>query len=313
MTPDRTAVDPTLVSIIIPTYNRVRVVEQAVASALAQSYPHKEVVVVDDGSSDGTLGRLEALDEPRLRLLSSPCNGGAARARNLGIAASRGGYVAFLDSDDRWEPWKLEAQVARFEQGPPELGLVYCGRRVTLPGGGELEIRPRLRGRVFEELVRRNLVPLPTVMVRRSVLDEIGAFDPLLPACEDWDLVLRIARRHLLDYVAEPGLLYDGSGADRLSGKARAVFIANHLIFRHFAGRRPGRRTLAAHLALQSRELMALGRHRLARRYAIASLGLALESDERLAQRTLRDLARRRPLGRLLTRAYAQRRQLSWH
>lgn len=303
--------DAQTVSVVIPTYNRAHVIERAIESALAQSYPHKEIVVVDDGSSDGTLDLLRRLDLRELTLIQSPRNGGAARARNLGIAESRGGYVAFLDSDDRWAPWKLEAQVARFEQGPPELGLVYCGRRILLADGGEMAIEPKLKGDVFEALLCRNLMPLPTVMVKRSVLDDVGVFDPLMPACEDWDLVLRITRRYAVDFVEGPGLLYDGSGADRLSSRSRAVFIANHLIFRRFAGRRPARKTLAAYLALQSRELMAQQRFAWAWRYAVASLRLASGDDERIARRTLRDLMRRSTVGRLVVQAYARRNALS--
>ena len=300
------------VSVIIPTYNRASLVEGAIESALRQSHADLEVVVVDDGSTDGTLERLAALAEPRVKVLRSPSNGGAARARNLGIENSVGDYVAFLDSDDRWEPWKVEAQVALFADAPADLGLVYCGRRVTLPDGGTLEIRPGLRGPVFEDLLRRNSVPLPTVMVKRSVLQAVGLFDPLLPACEDWDLVLRIARRYAFDFVVDPLVLYDGTGADRLSSKARAVFIANHLIFRRHGGRRPGRRLLAAHLALQSRELMGLRRFAAARRYALASLRRGLDGDERLALRTLRDLMKRQAVGRLLVQAYSRRGALSF-
>lgn len=301
-----------LVSVIVPTFNRAHVVERAIESAFRQTHRHIELLVVDDGSTDGTLERLEALRSPRLRVLSTPRNGGPARARNLGLAACSGSYVAFLDSDDVWLPWKLEAQLARFAEAGERVGAVYCGRRVRLADGGRIEIRPEQRGDMFDMLLRRNTIPLPTLIVRRSVLDEVGVFDPALPACEDWDLVLRIARRTAFDVVPDAGVLYDGAGVDRMSARARSVFIANHRILRRYSRRAPSPAVLAAHLALQSRELLHLGRSGLAARYAVRSLLLAVDWEERLALRTLRQLLLRRPLGRWLVRAYAFRRASTW-
>lgn len=304
--------DERLVSIIIPSFNRGPVLEAAIESAFRQTYPEIEVVVVDDGSTDDTMARLERITSPKLKVLSIHRNMGPARARNLGIANSRGAYIAFLDSDDTWEPWKIEAQMERFRAGGAAVGAVYCGRRVRLADGAVMEIRPKVRGRVFGALLRRNTVPLPTLMVRRSVLTEIGSFDPDLPACEDWDLVLRIAQRYTFDFVAEPAVHYSGSGADRMSARARAVFIANHRIFRRYSDREPKREVLAAYLALQSRELLHLGRSALAARYALRSLKLAFDLDERIALRTLRQLMLRRPLGRMLVEAYGRRGALIW-
>lgn len=307
-----TAAEPGLVSIVIPTFNRAPVLEAAIDSALAQTYRNFEIVVVDDGSTDDTLQRLDRRRSSKLRVLTTARNGGPARARNLGIRHCEGEYVAFLDSDDRWMPWKLEAQVQCFRSGAPRLGAVYSGRRVTLDDGSLLEIRPRLRGAVFDELVRRNPVPLPTLLVKRAVLDHVGVFDPDLPACEDWDLVIRIARHYDLDFVAEPAVAYDGTGADRMSARARSVFIANHRIFRRFARCPADRAQLAAYLALQSRELLHLERPRLAARYALASLRIAVDRDEKLALRTLRQVLRRHPVGRILTRLYAWRTPAAW-
>lgn len=288
-----------LVSVIVPTFNRAKVLPRALESAFGQTHHGIEVIVVDDGSTDGTLEWLDRVDETRLRVLSTPENGGPARARNLGLAACRGDYVAFLDSDDVWEPWKLQAQLARFDQGGPRIGAVYCGRRIRLPDGTELEIRPEARGDLYRALLRRNSIPLPTLVVRRAVLDEVGAFDPTLPACEDWDLILRIARVTDIDAVASPDVQYDGTGADRMSARARSVFSANHRILRRYSGHDPSRSVLATHLALQSRELLHMGHPGTAARYAFQSALLSLDWEERIAVRTLRSIVAQEVLGRL--------------
>lgn len=295
-----------LVSVVIPTFQRARLAERAVESALGQSYANIEVVVVDDGSTDGTADRLEKFRASGVRVLRNPENSGAAAARNHGIANSRGEFVAFLDSDDVWEAGKLEAQIARFLGGPAALGVVYGGRRTLLPDGTATETRAKLRGDIFERLRLRNPIALCTVVVRRSVLRDVGLFDTTLPACEDWDLLLRIAqKRHTFDFTDDLSLVVDATASGRVSDRRRAVFLANHIIFRRFNRPRPTREALAAHLAVQSRELFHMERFDLAARYAVRSLWLRFDRGEKLALRTLRALMLRRRSGRILVAAHA--------
>jgi glycosyltransferase involved in cell wall biosynthesis len=300
-----------LVSAVIPTHNRGQAVERAVTSALAQTYRPLEVVVVNDGSTDDTAQRLVKIRSQELRVVSYQRNVGPAQARNAGIAHASGSYVAFLDSDDVWEPWKIEAQMASFRTGPPELGAVYSGRRINLPDGNRMDIRPKHRGDIYGALLCRNPVVLPTVMVRRAVLDDVGSFDPAMPACEDWELMLRIARRYMFDYVEGPAVVYDATGCDRMSARHRAVFIANHRIFRRYNPRPPGRDVLASYLALQARELLNADRPAMASRYARRSLWLKFDQEEKLALQTVRHLFMRRPVGRMLLKAYAWRKAFS--
>ncbi|MGH7451509.1 MAG: glycosyltransferase family 2 protein, partial [bacterium] len=100
-----------LVSVIIPTFNRLKYLKEAVASVFAQTYAHWELIVVDDGSTDDTLHYVSTLDDPRVRLVSETHSGNPARMRNVGVAHARGEYVAFLDSDDLWESDKLAVQL----------------------------------------------------------------------------------------------------------------------------------------------------------------------------------------------------------
>lgn len=277
-----------LVSVVIPTHNRAAVIGRAIRSALAQTYANLEIVVVDDNSSDGTADVLERIKDPRVKVVRCRA-GSAAAARNAGIAQARGQFVAFLDSDDSWDSRKIELQLERFRNGPDDLAAVYTGIRTTHPDGMMTETLPEYAGRIYEVLCWRNKVGgASTMMVKRAVLKEVGAFDTRLPACEDWDLWTRIAKKYRIEFVRSPFVHYYADGLDRLSHRSRAVFIANHLIFRRLNGRRPRLRNLSMYLALQSRELYWLGKRRLAVRMALESLLLRPIQRERIALHTLK-------------------------
>jgi glycosyltransferase involved in cell wall biosynthesis len=182
--------------VVIPTHNRGAIVERGLRSVLAQSVAALEVIVVDDASTDDTAGRLRPYAGPRVRVLRVAERGGGSRARNLGIDAARGDWVAFLDSDDEWRPTKLERQLARLSAPDgPGLSVVYC-RRIMHDhlGGREIPVLSPLReGDVFRDLVTGWEVSTSQVMVARSALAEVGGFDPALPGSQDYDLWLRLA------------------------------------------------------------------------------------------------------------------------
>ncbi|MBJ6723684.1 glycosyltransferase [Geomesophilobacter sediminis] len=192
-----------LVSVVIPCYNSARFIAQAVESVLGQKYPNLELIVVDDGSTDDTERVLEAY-RGRLTYLRQP-NAGPAAARNRGIAQARGEYVAFLDADDLWLPEKTAQQVARIH-GEQAIGLVY-GRFANFSNeSGELlsvlpEVTPS--GALFDQILQKSFIALPSVLVRREVLAEVGGFDEELLTAEDTNLWLKIARRHRIEAVPE--------------------------------------------------------------------------------------------------------------
>lgn len=281
-------VDGPLVSAVIPTYNRGHVIERAIASVLAQTYQPIEIIVVDDGSTDDTASRLAALDVPTLRYYRSDTNIGASAARNLGISHARGEFVAFLDVDDEWLPEKTARQVACFADAPEEVGVVYCGIREVSPEWPGTDRIPEHRGDLFETLRAVNVLRTSGVMVRRRVFDEVGGFDSDLAARHDWDLWLRVARRYHMDYVSDVAVRYHYGSADQLSYRSRTVFLANAVIYKRYNGGRRSRRAFGAHLALQSRELLALGRHRLAARYALRAL--MLTPSHPVSRRVLKQL-----------------------
>lgn len=196
-----------LVSVIIPSFNRAAYLRQAVNSVLEQTYSRWELIVADDGSTDGTADYLAALDDRRVRVVRREHCGNPAAVRNAGIAVARGEYVAFLDSDDAWLPEKLAAQVARF-RACPECGWGYTGFSRMDAEGRPLANPAHWRwvpydGSVFERIVRLEaIVATPTVMVRRRLLVDVGGFDEAIVHAEDYELWTRLALRS--DVCVEP-------------------------------------------------------------------------------------------------------------
>ena len=249
---NRSSVNPPAVSVIIPTFDRWPKVRDAVASALRQTVAPLEVLVVDDGSTDGSADRLEAFtwsddERRRLRVLRAPNRGasaanrgvsaalnrgvsaarnrGVSAARNRGIAESVGEWLAFLDSDDLWQPQKLERQLRALERAETDYGICHCdeiwirhGRRVN----------PRQRHAKRGGWIYRHCLPLcaispSAVMIQRRVFNAYGVFDEGLPACEDYDLWLRLTLHEPVLYVDEPLVTKYGGHDDQLSRRIPAL------------------------------------------------------------------------------------------
>lgn len=200
------------VSVIVPVFNAAALVGNAVHSALAQTYDDDdiEVIVVDDGSEDQhALTAALAPWQGRIRCFRQP-NGGPARARNTGMAAATGQFVAFLDADDEWVPDKIARQVAYFQQYP-ETGLLHTG---VVGHARARTATPAPPAPAFCDLFHtRFCINTLTVMVPRHVLEEVGGFDERREIhVEDWDLWLRIAARYPLGYLPEPLARYRPGG-----------------------------------------------------------------------------------------------------
>ena len=192
------------VSVIIPAFNAEAFLAEAVGSVLAQTYRNIEIIVVNDGSSDGT-GAV-ALSFGQRIIYVEQSNSGPARARNRGIELSTGVFVAFLDADDLWVATKIEEQI-RFLQGHPEVALVYA-QMVNFRQGTEIEEAPFPTnvhsGWLFDQLLTQNSIPLPSVLVRSQVLRAVGGFEEGLRTAEDTNLYLKISRRHQIAGMARP-------------------------------------------------------------------------------------------------------------
>jgi len=211
------------ISVVIPTFNRAHVISRALNSVLAQTLRPLEVLVIDDGSTDATKALLHSryADEtfPEVRLLACPQRGVSA-ARNHGINASSGQWIALLDSDDAWAPEKLEHQ-RRALQRSPELKICHTdeiwirdGKRVN-----QMKKHAKRGGWIFNECLPLCCISPSSVIIHRSIFDDVGLFDEDLPVCEDYDLWLRVTSRYPVLLVDEKLTIKYGGHPDQLSRK----------------------------------------------------------------------------------------------
>lgn len=203
------------VSVVIPTYNRVETIGRALKSVSQQTIQPFEVIVVDDGSDDDT-GDLIKLHYPNVRYLSQN-NQGVSSARNFGIHESSGDWLAFLDSDDEWLPTKLESQLASLSKTNL---LVSHTEEIWIRNGvrvNQMNKHQKHGGDIFEHCLPMCAMSPSSIIIHRSVFDRIGLFDESFPACEDYDLWLRIAAEFEVDFIVEPCIRKYGGHADQLS------------------------------------------------------------------------------------------------
>lgn len=216
-----------LVSVIIPTYNRAHLIMRAIKSVQAQTFTNWEIVIVDDGSTDDTKRLVESIrqNDPRIFYVKHDKNKGESAARNTGVEYSKGEYIAFIDSDDVWLPLKLEKQIAVFNKGPKDLGIVYTSACFINEATGEKRIKiARDHGHIFEKQVAYNPVGSPSkVMVRSECIIKCGGFDPEFPVNADWDMWTRISKIYAVDTVSEPLVNYFEGYGDSLSLNAKKL------------------------------------------------------------------------------------------
>ena len=200
---------------MIPTRNRPELVGTAIRSALAQTLSDIEVLVVDDASECGVAEVVGKFQDPRLHFLRQRAPQGAPAARNVGIRASAGEYIAFLDDDDEWFPQKLEKQLEVFRSGDSDLGVVYSSYAVVdRESGGVIGRRvAQKRGHLHEAFLERNHVGSTScAMVRRRALESVGLWDERLPSFQDYDLWIRLSCDFAFDFVDEDLLKYSLHG-----------------------------------------------------------------------------------------------------
>ena len=208
--------NPPLVSVIIPTFNRGYCVAESIRSVLAQG--ELELIVVNDGSKDATAKELASF--PNIQVINLAENHGVSYARNKGLERARGSLICFLDSDDLWEEGKLKAQV-QWMQLHPECMAVYTDE-IWIRNGvrvNPMKKHQKYSGDIFRQSLPLCIVSPSSVMLRKSVLDEVGGFDELMPVCEDYDLWLRIAVRYPFKFLREKLILKRGGHKDQLSRK----------------------------------------------------------------------------------------------
>lgn len=197
--------DP-LISVIIPTYNRADLIEQSIVSINQQTFRNFEIIVVDDGSSDNGEEVVARLGVPHLTFIKHQQNRGANAARNTGIQAARGKYIAFQDSDDTWSPNKLEKQYSALEKYGTEICFCAFNRtngsttiRIPKPG---YHIRPGAQN-LHSALLRGSFISCQTLLVKRELLVSVGLFDDTIPRLQDWELCLRLSQYYSFLYLDE--------------------------------------------------------------------------------------------------------------
>lgn len=206
----------TTIAAVIPTFNRASIVSRAIDSVMRQTFLPSEIIVVDDGSTDDT----ENLISEKYHTVSylKTENKGVSAARNIGIQATKSEWIAFLDSDDEWLPQKLEKQIAKISN-KRSYKIVHC-EEIWVRNGRR--VNPKVKhkkygGYIFEKCLPLCVISPSAVVIHRDLFQEIGYFDETLPACEDYDLWLRICAKYPVLFVEEPLLKKFGGHDDQLS------------------------------------------------------------------------------------------------
>lgn len=205
-----------LVSVIIPTFNRGWILKEAIDSVIAQNFEDFELIVIDDGSSDNTPDILNLYKNDIIAFTQN--NKGVSAARNKGIALSSGRFIAFLDSDDLWMQNKLSTQVDFFNENHD--ALICQTDEIWIRNNVRVNPKRRhkkLSGMIFEHSLGLCMVSPSAVMIKRKLFDEVGLFDEDLPACEDYDLWLRISCSHPVYLIDTPLIIKRGGHTDQLS------------------------------------------------------------------------------------------------
>ncbi len=270
-----------LFSAIIPTYNRSGPVREAIASVLGQVCTDYELIVVDDGSSDATAA-IEHEYEKKLKYLRQE-NQGVSAARNAGVKSSSGAWIAFLDSDDLWLPEKLARQADYIRDHPGVMihqtdeRWIRNGRPVN-PGARHL----KREGHIFIDSLELCLISPSAVVLSRECFDRYGPFDEDLPACEDYDLWLRITKDEWTGFLPERLVIRHGGHPDQLSAKYRGmdrfrVYSIFSLLSRHGSSIDPDYREKAVAAALKKGQVLLDGAKKRGHIVFMERLGTVME------------------------------------
>ena len=219
------------ISVVIPTYNRRETLTRAVESVQAQDYRVSEIIIVDDGSTDGS-AELPILADERIKYIVNAQNMGSQASRNRGIREATGDAIAFLDSDDYWRPDKIDLQIkAAAAAGFSDKFCVTCGHEQFGDNGGT-SFRPPERIDLETVFVHNLIGPTSNVLISRTLLDAVGYFDLSMPSCQDWELFVRILEQTSIIGVPEILTFQDTDSNVRISRNRKKVIAGHKVLFR---------------------------------------------------------------------------------
>ena len=240
------------VSVIIPTYNRASLLEKSIQSVLNQTFQDFEIIIVDDCSTDNTEQVVKIFQEKdnRIRYIKHEKNRGAAAARNTGIKAARGEFVAFQDSDDEWFSDKLLLQMQVFSNAQKDVGVVYTGfwritnkKKIYIPHSWVKQ----KEGYILRELLIGNFIGTPTAIVRKECLIKMGMFDERLHSLEDWELWLRISKFYKFKCINKPLLVSYFTPNSVSTNKYAFIEAMNLILKKHFREFSSNKKILSKH------------------------------------------------------------------
>ena len=238
------------VSVIIPTYNRAHLIARAILSVLNQTFQDFELIIVDDSSTDNTEEVVNNFNDKKIRYIQHKVNKGGAAARNTGIKAAKGEFIAFQDSDDEWLPEKLEKQMKVFKTSSAKVGVVYTGfwriessKKIYIPFTWVTE----KEGDIHDEILKGNFVTTQSAVVRRECFNKAGTFEERLPRFQDWELFIRISKYYCFKCIDEP-LVISYYQTNSISADENAHIRAFELILdKHYEDFKRKRKFLAKH------------------------------------------------------------------
>ena len=218
------------VSVVLPTYNRDYCLARSIDSVLNQTFIDFELLILDDGSTDGTPELVANYDDHRVQYFRFTDNAGQTKRLNQGIEAARGALIAFQDSDDEWLPCKLEMQVHAIDDAPSAVGVVYCDRwRIAEGNSRSLAAAAHFTpedGLRYEDALNGNLTNIATqcLLVKRKCFEAVGGFDERLQLLNDREMMMRLSKSYLLLHVGQPLVKYHVSG-DAMTARGEAAVI----------------------------------------------------------------------------------------
>lgn len=197
---DMASTESPSISVVIPTYNRKYKLKNALNSVLNQTLLPSEIIVVNDHPSSDLRDLCSSFND--VRLINHDENRGASAARNTGIKAAEGEYIALLDDDDQWKPDKLKKQVSKFAELPKDYGLVYTGTE-RYSSKGKKEKIPKYSGEAFYLLLERTFIPSETPLIKKECFENVGYFDTRFKSSQDLDMWLRISREYKIGMISD--------------------------------------------------------------------------------------------------------------